>query len=50
MKPKVLSEFMGRTIIVKVPGNFTESKKVEEENILLRDFVKRYAFGDSHKF
>lgn len=33
MKPKVLSEFMGRSINIKVPSNFTESKKVEEENL-----------------
>lgn len=33
MKPKVLSEFMGKSINIKIPGNFTESNRVEEENI-----------------
>lgn len=37
---------MGKSINIKVPGNFTESKKVEEENIQLREFVKRFAFGE----
>ena len=41
---------MGRSINIKVPSNFTESKKVEEENLQLREFVKRFAFGDQHKF